>query len=652
LRLGVQRTIRVLRVALPIAFLAFIALIVLNWRRQQAGREQQTSSAPSSVVRPTEEKPVIYSKTFEDTQTIAGRVVMRIRAEKVVGFQSGWTTLEDVHLTIYRPSGLTYELICPQSQFNSSTKEADAKGGVQLTSSDGVEVKTAEIHFDGNRLTNHIPVEFKIDRWKGLAGGLDLDVQADELRLIDKLTATMTPVDPNASTLHLESTDAVYRRKDNDATFNNGVILTRDKDRLTSDHVVGRFTADRKTLVGLEGNGNVNIGFFGSTGGRNVVTCDRFWSEIGGNGQINAMNATGEPGLAHAVLAGPPARDVVARTFRAGLQNREVSELRADSGVVMKELGPQAREMTGEHLLVTFDPATHKAISGLLDGNFSYRDPRNEARAVRANYDIAGDRLILSATPGFDPTVTSDGNTLKAKLIEFSPRAGTAKASGSVIAQLNSKQAGPTADGTNIFPASRPVFVNSDSVTMKQSTKTAVFSGNVRAWQETNTMFAQELQVQGAGDSITARGDVRTTLYNATGGEQRKTPVLSRSDHLVAHRNDRRLELTGNVKIDDEQRKLSSEKATFFFDATRRIERIEAETKVVLTEQPTSRKGTGDKAIYLVNRRVIYFNGTPATMTDPKGTITAEQFAIDLAKNKVEVMSPTSATQGTYKQQQ
>jgi lipopolysaccharide export system protein LptA len=202
-----------------------------------------------------------------------------------------------------------------------------------------------------------------------------------------------------------------------------------------------------------------------------------------------------------------------------------------------------------------------------------------------------------------------------------------------------------------MFPARSPVFVNSDSVTMTQVTKRAIFSGNVRAWQETNTMFAQELQVQGQGDQISARGDVRTTLYNAAGGDQRKTPVLSRSDNLVAHRADRRIELTGNVKIDDEQRKLSSDKATFFFDATRKIERIEAENKVVLIEGPTSRKGTGDKATYLVNRRMIYFNGSPASMTDPKGTITAEQFSIDLARNKVEVMSPTTPTQGTYKQQ-
>ncbi|PYQ35082.1 MAG: hypothetical protein DMF57_04195 [Acidobacteria bacterium] len=168
-----QRTIRFLRVALPIVFFGFILLIAVSWNRVKSNKDRSATVPVSTTIRPND-KPQIESKTFEDTQTIAGRIAARIRARRVVAFQSGWNTLEDVQLTIFRPTGLTYELVCPQAQFNSTTKEADAKGGVKVTSSDGVEITTAEIHFDGNRLTNHIPVEFTIDRWKGHAGALDL----------------------------------------------------------------------------------------------------------------------------------------------------------------------------------------------------------------------------------------------------------------------------------------------------------------------------------------------------------------------------------------------------------------------------------------------------------------------------------------------
>ena len=196
-------------------------MIVVSWRRNQAPRDH-AASQPVQVTR-TGEKPQAESKGFEDTQTIGGRLVSRIRAKRVVAYTSNWNTLEGVALTIYRPNGLTYELLCPQAQFNSETKHAEAKGGVSVTSSDGVVIKTAEINFDGNRLTNHIPVEFKIDRWTGNGGALDLDVENETVRLFDKITATMAPEKPAEAPMNLASQEGVFRRKENDVTFTQQV---------------------------------------------------------------------------------------------------------------------------------------------------------------------------------------------------------------------------------------------------------------------------------------------------------------------------------------------------------------------------------------------------------------------------------------------
>lgn len=657
-----QRTIRILRVALPLLFVGFILLIALSWQRVKPQRDKGTGSAVTSTIRPVD-RPQVESTSFEDSQTINGRLAARIRAGRVVAFQSGWNTLEDVQLTIYRPTGLTYELVCPQAQFNSNTKEADAKGGVRVTSSDGVMFQTAEIHFDGNHLTNHIPVQYTIDRWNGTAGAIDLDVQAEAMRFFQKIDATMTPATPQESPMRLMAQEGTFKRKENSAEFLERVVVTRDYDRVESDRVSGRFGTDRKSLQALEGVGHVVIGMganssaIGGTNvsGRKTITADRFWSELGPDGNVAAINAAGDVAVAHALIEGPPQRDLYARVFRAGLANKVVSEIKADGEVVMKESGPAPREMTSDHVIVYFDSQTHKAANAVVEGNFHYKDARNDARAIKATYDINHDLVTLSAEPGFNPTVVVDGQTLKATNIEFSPHAGTARANGTVIAQLVSRQNGLAADATTVFPASKPVFVNADSVNMQQATKIATFAGHVKAWQETNTIFAQELQVQGMGDSVSARGGVRAILYNTTSNasqpEARKTPVVSQSEQLIARKNDRRIDLSGNVKIDDEQRHVTSDKASFFFDANRRVERIESENKVVLIDQAASRKGTGDKATYLVAKKLVYLNGSPATVTDPKGSVTGQQFAIDLARNKVDVISPTGTLQGTYKQQ-
>ncbi|MBK5258668.1 MAG: LPS export ABC transporter periplasmic protein LptC [Thermoanaerobaculia bacterium] len=650
-----QKAVRVLRVALPLAFVAFIAVIAVSWTRSGVTRDKTATLPVTSTQRP-QDKPIIAATGFEDTQTIGGRTVSHIKAKRVIAFKSGWSTLEGVALTLYRANGLTYQVTCPQAQFNSETKEADAKGGVRVVSSDGVEISTAEIRYDGTRLTNDIPVTFRIDRWQGKGGALDLDVEGETIRLLKTVDATMTPPTKGDPGMTLRAEESVFRRRENDVTFTSNVVMTRGPDKLSGDRMVGKFTQDRKTLTAMEGNGNIVIAMSGAAapgedlGGTKTITCDRFFSEPSADGQLGAIIALGEPTLARALLAGPPRRDIVARSFRIALANRAVSELKAEWEVVMKETADVVREIGADHVTVSFEPQQHRATSALLEGNFRYRDPKTTASAVRANYDIAADRILLTAQPGFDPTIVSEGQTLKAKLIELSPKAGIAKATGEVIAQLvSTKQGGPSADTTNIFPAGSPVFVNSDQLIMRQSNKTAVFSGNVRAWQVTNTLLAQELQVQGAGQVMTARGEVRTVLYNA-GSEARKTPVTSRSDQLIARRADRRIELVGSARVEDESRIMTAEHVSMYFDANRKIDRIEAENKVALLEKTTNRRANGDKATYFVQKKMAYLTGSPATAVEPSGTLSGQQIVFDLNRNRLQVLSPSGTTQGTYKQ--
>ncbi|HEX8169494.1 MAG TPA: LPS export ABC transporter periplasmic protein LptC [Thermoanaerobaculia bacterium] len=652
-----QRTIRVLKIALPIAIVVFIAVIVLSFNSTKTGRDR---AAQQPVIGSRgNEQTIIESRVFEDVQTIGGKVVARIRARRVVGYASGWTTLENADLTLYRANGLTYEVSCPAAQFNSETKEAEAKGGVRVVSSDGIEIKTAEIRYDGSRLTNDIPVQFRVDRWNGNAGALDLDVQGETLRLFKNVTATMTPANPADPPMAINAVDSMFRRRENLVTFTRNVAIDRGADKLRADVVNARFTPDRKSLTGFEGTGHAQMVMSATAapgedlGGRKTIDCENFYTELGPTGQIAAINARGGPvAPAHAVLDGPPQRDIVAQGFRVGIENKAVSEIKADWQVVMKELGAEPRQIESEHVTVWFDPAAHRARAAYLEGAFKYTDAKTTASAFRANYDIVNDRIVLTTDPGWQAMVVSDGQTIKAKTIEFAPRAQTARASGEVIAQLASKKSGPTADSTNLFPAGKPVFVNSDQLTMRQAEKTAVFSGRVRAWQETNTILANELQLYGNGDSITARGNVRTLLYN-TGTDPsaaaRKTPMESTSEQLVARKGERRIDLLGKVTIVDETRTLKSEKASFFLDEARKIQRVEAETNVSIVEAPTQRKGNGDRAVYHVDKRMVYVFGSPATVSDPTGSVAGQQIVFDLTRNKVQVVSPAGQTKGTYK---
>lgn len=652
-----QRTVRILRIALPIVFIAFVVFIFASWNRA-GGRKSQPSNGPVTSTQRPEDRPQAEARAFRDVQTIGGRVVSEIVAARVVSFESGWTTLEGVTLTLYRANGLTYVISCPEAQFNSETKAAEAKGGVRVSSSDGVEIRTAQIHYDGTRLTNDIPVQFRIDRWTGDAGALDLNVQDETLRLHKNVRASMAPP-PGEAAMTIAAPTGVFKRRDNLVEFSEKAVMTRGADRLAANLMVGRFTEDRTQLIGMQGIGETRIVMADNTlpgedlGGRKEITADSFTTEVGPDGRIGAINLNSAENPARAILDGPPKRDIVARSFRVALQERAVSEIRADWQVVMKELGPETRQINAEHVTVWFDPATRRARSAYLEGAFRYKDPRTTASAFRANYDIAGDRIVLTTDPGWQATVVTDGNILRAKQIEFAPRGQTARATGAVIAQLASrgKTTGASADTTGLFPAGQPVFVNSDALFMQQQDRIAHFTGNVKAWQDKNTILAQEMQVQGSGDTIIARGGVRTLLYNS-GSETRQTPMQSSSEQIIARRVERRVELTGNVTLQDETRTLKSKKATLFLDTNRKVERMEAEEDVTLAETATGRKGSADRAVYDVTAKTIRLFGSPAKISDPTGAIEAQQILFDIARNNVKIVSEEGQTKGTFKNEE
>ncbi|MGA7616589.1 MAG: LptA/OstA family protein [Thermoanaerobaculia bacterium] len=651
-----QRTVRFLRIALPVAFVGFLLLLVFSYSPRRSV-ERSGGEPVRSDVRPGD-KPRLVASTFEDTQTIGGRVVSRIRARRTTGFESGWYALEDVHLTLYREGGLTYEVSCEQAQFQAETKEAEAKGNVRITSSDGLEVSTESIRYDGTRVVNRIPVRFSIDQWHGRAGGLDLDVAGDTVHLVDGITATSTPAVPSEPPLELTAQLAIFHRASSQVEFHQDVVLTRATDRLRSDAMTARLDQNHHQIVALAGDGNVAIRLMpGNTLSANPsppantrIDAEKYFVEFGGDGSVAAFDVVGEQIPAHALFQGVPQREVFARQFRLGVANGRATDVKATGKVRFQELGSIPRVITADEMTVFLDKNTGQPLTSVIAGNLHYRDPKTEATGERANYDIPGDHVVLTAVAGSEPTVTSDGQLLKAVKLEIAPKRGVVKGSGQVLATLKQKGQSSIAPSGGIFdPNGQPVFVNSDSILMNQSERSAVFTGNVRAWQGRNTLFAEELRLTGGGDELQARGNVRTVLYNAGTGEPSAAPVTTRSNTMVARKADQKIDLQGQVTIDDGLRRMTADRASFFLGADRKLQRIEANANLTMVERATNRKAAGDRAVYRLDQKKVMLYGSPAEITDPEGTVKGAEIILDLVSNKVEVASGEKPTEATYK---
>lgn len=648
-----NRSIRILRILLPILFLGFLAVLGVNFSR--SARQERSVAEPVTSTMREGDSPLLEAFEFEDTQTIGGRVVSRIRAVRTMGFTSGWYTLEQVRLTVYRENGQTYELSAPRAQFQAETKEAKAEGGVRISSADGILIETAAIDFDGSRMVNRVPVRFQADQWSGRAGAVDLNVSTEHLRLFDSVEASRATVGSEPPIV-VTANEADFDRVANEAVFRGNLVVDRAGDRLTTEALTTRVDPSKKTLTGFEGCCGVRFGVAAGSGlvagkdmGTTTVTGERFFTDVGPAGEVRAIfiQAGGAPAVA--TMAGPPKRTLQAGQFRIAFAQGGVSELEATGSARLEEGGPTPRSITGSKIVANFDTTQKRPTSAVVEGNLEYRDPKNRATSQRGTFDFLADRAILTSVPGVLPTLEAEGSRLSADRIEMNSKTGILEAKGSVRGAFRSSPARGASEGSGMFPQSKaPVYVNSDSVVLLQKEQSAQFTGNVRAWQEENILLANDLKIEQGGETLTARGNVRAVLYNARergeGG-----PVKANAATLVARRADRKTELDGDVRIDDQGRVLKAGHATFQFDAQQQLELVEAKGGVDVTERATGRHGVGTRLVYRVPKKTMVLEGSPATVSDKQGTVKGAEIVFDLARNRVDVVGGDSQTESTYR---
>ena len=129
--------------------------------------------------------------------------------------------------------------------------------------------------------------------------------------------------------MNLKAQDGVFRRKENDVDFTKDVKLTRGRRPRRRRSHARPLRADRKTLVAWKGRARLHRRSAARAGpGRRPRRTQRrspataSAARSAPDGQISALNFIGDTGLAHAVIEGPPNRDLVAHTFRVGTREQ------------------------------------------------------------------------------------------------------------------------------------------------------------------------------------------------------------------------------------------------------------------------------------------------------------------------------------------
>lgn len=640
------RTVRILRIALPLLFIAFLIVVIFSFT---ANERSDRVAGDVATDLPRDERPQRIGDRFALTQTVSGRTVLRIVADRTVGFESGWYTLEGVQLTVFRAGGRTYEISAKQAQVHQDTRELEAIGGVTLRSGDGIVVQTQELRFDGRQLLGRHPLTFRMGPWTGKAGGLVLDVSAETVKLTGGVEGAK-PAAEGEQPISFRSRQADFHRAAGELSLSGGVVIHRGADRFTSNSATAVIDLETEELRALRGEGEAAIHLAqgpatGSSSGTLNVSAERFTGEFDESGQLASMQAFGSP--ARAELAGPPPRLITAPSFRLQLSAGDLREVHATGGVRVVETQPDGDRIIDSTVAsAVIDPATGQASTVQANGNVRFSEPRVSGTGDRAIWDLGLRRIVITSDAPRLATARTAEETLRARRFDVDLDSSTLTAHEQVYAALRSSARGSDA----VFAGDAPVMVNADLAILRQREGIAIFRENVRAWQGEDTLFANELRVVEGEGVLTASGGVRTQLHQRQAGGPQTGPIRTTSRMLIARRAENHVTLEGDVTVAESGRIVASDRATVEIAAEGGgLKRVVAEGNVRLRETATGREGGGTRVLYTPADETIVLFGEPARISDARGEVRGEQILFDLGRNTVEVLSSgTEPTEATY----
>jgi len=184
------RTLIVLCVlALAVAVSIFLAV---NWRK--AGWCAKTITIPEI------EADLEVGNLFL-TEEKGGTVRWKLKARIAQCFTKGnETRLEDLRVTLHNPDGGVVTLEGEHGRMDDKTRNMEVHGGVVVTSSDGVRLRTRSLRYNHHRreISTEDPVEIDGKGVKILGDGLVMDLTQEKISVLGGVETLIHEVSPRS----------------------------------------------------------------------------------------------------------------------------------------------------------------------------------------------------------------------------------------------------------------------------------------------------------------------------------------------------------------------------------------------------------------------------------------------------------------------
>ncbi len=261
-------------------------------------------------------------------------------------------------------------------------------------------------------------------------------------------------------------------------------------------------------------------------------------------------------------------------------------------------------------------------------GHLEYSDGSRKAWADQGRYTPAAQMLVLTG----HPRVVEAGVTTTADVMKLNRATGEADASGDVKTTYSDLKAQPNGA---LLASSSPIHVTAENMAAHNSPAIAVYTGNVRLWQDANVVQAPRIQFDRDRRDIVASGtpaDPVSTVLVQTDGKGKVMPVTITSPRLIYTNRAREVRLDDGVNVKGDDAILTAQRMDILLEPpsgstanktglSGKVQKIVAEGSVVVRQD--ARKATGDQLTYTpADGKFIMTGKSPCIFDAEHGKIT------------------------------
>jgi len=631
---------------------AFLALLAFFFRpARRAGSESPRATAADVPPSGDAGQATTLLSGFDYTESVGEKPIFRIRSDRTVGYGAGAGlppnryALEKVSLTVYPEDGEPLTVHADRAQYDDRSKAAILSGNVRWADpKDGALGETERIEFDPTKRVLRAPVALHFAR-----GTFDVRAASGSWDVKTRVLALAGPVQGSGTgqgsggLSSLAADSAEYRRDEGIVEFRGKASATSAKgDRIMSDRLLLKFSPEENRTEWARAYGSVR-GVIAPTGAeveRSYAANEGilYFDSAGG---VRAINLTGAPASVE-----EPKRQLAARAIDLDFAGGRPVSARANGAVRLRSDRGNAES---DRASAAFAPS----------GDFQTLELEGNARMEGEGRTAVAHRVVdlpdrgvwlLTGDGAKSATVEERGSKISADRIEIDRNRESLRAEGRARAVFVPEKDRPSEAASLLGDPSRPTYGKADRIVLDRATNVANLSGGASLWQESSSLFGDDITLNDAEKSAVAVGKVRAVLSRAaTAGRERAAtkqekdegPAIITARRLIYRESESTAVFEDDVGVTRGSWRATASRGVAHFGKDRKLDRVELAGAVVLEDRANSRRANADRVEDFPREGRTVLHGSPARVVDAEGNQVAGSTLTITGRGKdVEVTAP------------